>query len=181
MGISSPRNIIIEVTQPYLNCKWSTSPATSVSEASELDEFGLVKEAKLSADLNKLVGTFLVAAGLKTWEYWSITKSCCLTTASVSCKSKEDLFQGVSNTVNNIVTLSRSAMLFKSLEVRIAHAHYAGGLFNPKTNSKASKTQTLDTILGICYVFPVIHIIPLFYSQTISLLIMKLFGCRIVE
>jgi hypothetical protein len=26
-----------------------------------------------------------------------------------------------------------------------------------------------DPILGICYVFPVIHIIPLFYSQTISL------------
>jgi hypothetical protein len=26
-----------------------------------------------------------------------------------------------------------------------------------------------DSILGICYVFPVIHIIPLFHSQTISL------------
>jgi hypothetical protein len=26
-----------------------------------------------------------------------------------------------------------------------------------------------DPILGICYVFPVIHIIPLFHSQTISL------------
>jgi hypothetical protein len=33
----------------------------------------------------------------------------------------------------------------------------------------SSKTFFPDTILGICYVFPVIDIITLFYSHTISL------------
>jgi hypothetical protein len=39
-----------------------------------------------------------------------------------------------------------------------------------------------DTILGICYVFPVIHIIPLFYSHTISLWTKKirLLGQKII-
>jgi hypothetical protein len=33
----------------------------------------------------------------------------------------------------------------------------------------SSKKKIPDTILGICYGFLVVHIIPLFYSQTISL------------
>jgi hypothetical protein len=40
---------------------------------------------------------------------------------------------------------------------------------NLKNRMNSSKTFFPDPILGICYVFPVIHIIPLFHSQTISL------------
>jgi hypothetical protein len=40
---------------------------------------------------------------------------------------------------------------------------------NLKKRQCSSKTFYPDTILGMCYIFPAIHIIPLFYSQTISL------------
>jgi hypothetical protein len=68
-------------------------------------------------------------------------------------------------------------MLWHILCLPVAHSHvqrqetldYLTLLCDNLKTECSSKTFFPGPILGICYIVPVIHIIPLFHSQTISL------------
>jgi hypothetical protein len=93
---------------------------------------------------------------------------CCLYSTRAHTRNKNDVFVGVTFSAAKIVRCNKKFFYLR---------HYFNCstlVSNPimwqfEKSECSSKTFFPVTILGICFVFSIIHISPLFYSQTISL------------